>query len=170
MRARSGTANKSHPKRGPMVNCTPREEGRQTTDSSSYKYFFQWNIFMLIRKIVLQPINLANAPKRSTDKIALPLARVEGHVIMSRGRGWARRTWGIEGECRSHAARNSIIHWPVPKSSLLASGQAGALGTGTGTLEMATNMSSWWWWLTLLWKSCCCGSVPLAKSIKRGWK
>jgi len=30
---------------------------------------------MLIRKIVLQPINLANAPKRSTDKIALPLEK-----------------------------------------------------------------------------------------------
>jgi len=41
---------------------------------------------MLIRKIVLQPINLANAPKRSTDKIAL-VHPVEGKIYVQ-GRGF----------------------------------------------------------------------------------
>lgn len=39
---------------------------------------------MLIRKIVLQPINLANAPKRSTDKIAL-VHPVEGKIYVQGG-------------------------------------------------------------------------------------
>lgn len=52
---------------------------------------------MLIRKIVLQPINLANAPKRSTDKIeqakrGCDAQQCEGH------QGYVNCAAGAEGQ------------------------------------------------------------------------
>lgn len=69
---------------------------------------------MLIRKIVLQPINLANAPKRSTDKIeqakrGCDAQQCEGH------QGYVNCAAGAEGgqgdRIALHAARRWEFHY-----------------------------------------------------------
>lgn len=96
---------------------------------------------MLIRKIVLQPINLANAPKRSTDKIeqakrGCDAQQCEGH------QGYVNCAAGAEGQrdgegrggtrrshCMPHAVGNFIMRLSVSSDQESASGQAGVAAT-----------------------------------------
>lgn len=91
---------------------------------------------MLIRKIVLQPINLANAPKRSTDKIgpgegASATVRGSSGVCELRGSRGRRRRGGqaIALHCMPHAVGNFIMRLSVSSDQESASGQAGVAAT-----------------------------------------
>jgi len=90
---------------------------------------------MLIRKIVLQPINLANAPKRSTDKIALctRLREILAPVIYIIGSGGSVKQRDPEGEVTVDRMPLGIPLCDLPvdgpyqsTKDFLASGQAGA--------------------------------------------